>query len=206
MTTRPVEEYAPSGHLKKWPQGLRMSLLGESPVFHLLEELERWKELADDERNRVRESNPDEIKRREKSLSDTKELIKSVLVVLAFLSAEVIFAFTQRPTGAAVTLGLILAVSHALSVTILLRAMIPPPSALLGNFIHPFEWAKGEVSEGEGARWTDDPDELFLAKDHHYLLHLNALTQFTKRSLVWAAAVSGLGQGVFLAFLFVVFV
>lgn len=194
----PEEQYKPWGHWKRAPQWMRTIFLGEGPIFNLLKEIERWRGLTDAQREAIRQSVPNEIERRLKTLGDMKELIKACLAVVAFLSAEVIFVFTKNPQGFAAVLALILAGSHVLAVTTLLRAAIPPPHTLFTSFEHPFEWAKG----GE-RRWTNDPDEQFLAQSYSYLLDLNHLVSFTKRCLVWASIVAGLGQLAFFAFLWV---
>jgi hypothetical protein len=176
-----------------------MALLGEAPVFYLTHEVSRWRELSEDERTNVREGCAKEVMNRQKTLDDTKSFAAGTLAVLAFLSAEVIFAFTSSPKGVALILAFILAVVHGISLIILMRAIIPPPHTLFTSFIHPFEWAKGE----SGQRWTTSPDEMFISKDVDKLLGLNALAQFTKRCVVVAGLFAAFGQVAFTAFIFV---
>lgn len=195
-------QYKPWGHLQWLPQSLRMVFLGEGPVFNLLKQVELWEALTDQQRADFKTDVPVQVSKRQNSLEETKDLIKSCLQVLAFLSAEVIFVFTTHPQGPAMTLALMLAAAHGLSIAVLLRAIIPPPHTLVTNFVPPLEWVKGE----QGKRWTKNDDELFLARDLDYLLGLNALTQFTKRCLVAAAIFIALGQGVFFTFLYVHFI
>lgn len=201
MTGAPEEVYEPWGHLKKWPQWLRTILLGEHPPFDYLKTLEAWYELGESEQTRLKETVPDEITDRAESLKTFRDNVKVTATILGFVLGGLVTGFVLRPHGVSALLLALSVTFVTIAVLILMRAIIPPPHVIFTNFDHPFDWVKGERG-----RPAQSEDELFVAKSIDALLKANHITQFIKRSLVYATVVAAFGFLGLVSYLYVEFV